>query len=56
MLEIKNLFSYGPMSIPPGTPSEGEGEGALSKKKNRPLSIDWLGVQTIKFFSNRINF
>ena len=25
------------MSIPPGTPSEGEGEGALSKKKNRPL-------------------
>ena len=34
------------MSIPPGTPSEGEGEGALSKKKNRPLSIDWLGVQT----------
>ena len=43
----KNLFSYGPMSIPPGTPSEGEGEGALSKKKNRPFSIDWLGVQTI---------
>ena len=39
------------MSIPPGTPSEGEGEGSsLSKKKNRPLSIDWLGVQTIKFF------
>ena len=36
------------MSIPPGTPSEGEGEGALSKKKNhRPFSIDWLGVQTI---------
>ena len=27
----------GQMSIPPGTPSEGEGEGALSKKKNRPL-------------------
>ena len=43
----KNLFSYGPMSIPPGTPSEGEGEGALSKKKNRPFSCDWLGVQTI---------
>ena len=44
------------MSIPPGTPSEGEGEGALSKKKNRPLSIDWLGVQTVKFFSKPYKF
>jgi hypothetical protein len=34
-----------------------ERERELSqKKKNRPLSIAWLGVQTIKFLSNHINF
>ena len=49
----KNLFSYGPMSIPPGTPSEGEREGALSKKKNRPLCrLGWV-FKLFNFFHTK---
>lgn len=38
------------MSIPPGTPSEGEGEGALSKKKNRPLCRLGWAFKLLNFF------
>lgn len=44
------------MSIPPGTPSAGEGEGSsLKKKKNGPLCRLGWAFKLLNFFNRKIS-